>query len=279
MGFLEGVLGDPGGTTQQSSTTALLTPQDQAAKDKIFSGATAAFDNATRTQNAQGYAGPKFVGPSQDTLNAQNMMRQISGAQGGVAGMVPGVAQFGLADVLDIARNKNLQAAKQASADQLMQSFTQAGGPLANIRSGAMASGGYGGSRQGIAEGLAMKGLASATANANANLDNSAYNAGLQTFNSTINSLPTLLQSLQAPAMTMAGVGANTEGYQQGQENYNANVRDFNVNKDWAPLQQMAQLLYGGMTPGSSTSGRTSNRSSDVQDFGTLLSLGEMAGL
>jgi len=279
MGFLGGLLGDPGGTGSSGSAMPVLTAQDQAAKDKLFNTAMKTFDTATQTQNAQGYAGPKFVGPSTDTLAAQNMMRQISGAQSGVAGLAPGAAQFGLADVLDIANSPTLNAAKQASMSQLIDAFTQAGGPLSQIRNSATGNGTYGGSRQGIAEGLALKGLSQSMANANAQLDSNAYGQGLQTFNSTVNSLPTLLQSMQAPATTMAGVGANTEGYKQGQENYNANVRDFNVNKDWAPLQQMAQLLYGGMTPGSSTSGTTSNRSSDMQDLGTVISIAAMGGL
>jgi len=276
MGFLSKILGNSGGKGTSSSTTAALTAQDQAAKDKIFNAATKAFDTATQTQNAQGYAGPKFVGPSADTLAARDMMRQISGAQSGVAGRIPAAAQFGLADVLDIANSPTLNAAKQASMSQLTDAFTQAGGPLSQIRNNATGNGAYGGTRQGVAEGLALKGLAQSMANANASLDNAAYGQGLQTFNSTVNSLPTLLQAQQAPAGTLAGVGANVEGYNQGQENYNANVRDFAVNKDWAQLQQMAQLLYGGMAPGSFTSGGTRTSSSNLQDLGTVASMASL---
>lgn len=275
MSFLDNLLGG-GGTTQSNTTTAVLTPQDQAGKDAVFQGATNAFNNATATQNAQGYAGPKFIAPSADTTAAQNAMRTASGTQQQIAGAVPAATQFGLADVLNIAGNQNLTNVKDQNMQAMLRAFSQAGGPLSQIRGGSVQAGGFGGSRQGIAEGLAMQGLGNSMANANANFDNAAYAQALQTFNQTLNSLPTAQAAVATPASTLAKVGANVEGYQQGQENYDAAARDFAVNKDWSQIQNLANIIYGGMTPGTSSTAQSTTKSSGAQQLGTIA---QIAGL
>jgi len=129
-------------------------------------------------------------------------------------------------------------------------------------------------SRLGIAEGLAMQGLSKNIALANAGFDNTAYGQGLNTFNQTLNSLPTAQQVVAQPASTLARVGANVEGYQQNAENAAAAQRDWNVNKDWAQVQNLANIIYGGMTPGTSSTAQTTSQASGAQTLGTL---GQMA--
>ena len=70
---------------------------------------------------------------------------------------------------------------------------------MPQIRSGAQAAGQYGGSRQGIAEGLASKGLAYSMGDLSANMNNSAYNQAQSNMYGTSN--------------TMAGLGlSNAQG-------------------------------------------------------------------
>lgn len=271
-------LGKPGGNESTSTNSVVLNAQDQAGKDKVFGAANTAFDNAIATQNRQGYTGPRAVGPSGNTLDAQQqMVGTANGALTDMTGQLQNATQFGLADVLNIANNPVLQAAKQTSNQQMIDQFMQAGGPLAGIRSGAMFGGGFGGSRQGVAEGLALKGLSNSMANSNAQFDNQAYANGLNTFNQTMNSMPQSLSAMLMPAKTLAGVGANQEGYAQQGENYNAAVRDFNVNKDWNQTKNLASILYGGMTPGSTQTGTQTSSPSGLQTLGTLGQMAMMA--
>jgi len=129
MSFLDDLLGG-GGTTQTNNTSAVLTAQDQAGKDKVFGGATTAFDNAIATQNRQGYTGQAAIGPIADTTAAQQGMRTAANTQGQIEAGVPAATQFGLADVLNIAGNSNLTALKDQNAQALIKDFMLACVPL-----------------------------------------------------------------------------------------------------------------------------------------------------
>ena len=69
--------------------------------------------------------------------------------------------------------NPYLQAQQNAIANQVNTSLLQTQMPA--INRGAVLNGGYGGSRQGVAQGIAMNGANQAIANATANLQGNAY--------------------------------------------------------------------------------------------------------
>lgn len=78
----------------------------------------------------------------------------------------------------DVANNKQVQDLIAANTTAANQQLTE--GLLPAVRSGASASGNYGSTRQGIAEGVAQGKTADALAGANANVLSDAYSQGLK---------------------------------------------------------------------------------------------------
>ena len=112
---------------------------------------------------------------------------QAAQAQGGgtLGNMQLNATQQGLLQN-DVYNNPALKAQVDAAMGRQKDNFDQA---LGGIRSGAEATGSYGGSRQGIAEGLAAKGLAQAQGDTAANMYSNAYNLGFGAQTQTANNL------------------------------------------------------------------------------------------
>ena len=107
----------------------------------------------------QWYSGQTQAGFSPDQLTAQQGIRDFA-VQGAPSIMNPALSAYQQgtsANMLDVANNPYVTGMAQAASDRAMASLQP---ELANIRSGAIASGGYGGGRQGIAEGAALAGAA-----------------------------------------------------------------------------------------------------------------------
>jgi hypothetical protein len=126
----------------------------------------------------QYYSGQTQAGFSPDQLTAQQGIRDFA-VQGAPSIMNPALSAYQRgtgADMLDVANNPYVTGMAQAASDRAMASLQP---ELANIRSGAIASGGYGGGRQGIAEGTALAGAADAANQAAAGIYSQAYGQGL----------------------------------------------------------------------------------------------------
>ncbi len=78
--------------------------------------------------------------------------------------------------ILDVANNPYVTAMAQAAADR---AYSGLGSQFANIRGGSIQSGGYGGGRQGIAEGNALSGAYDSANRASADIYGNAYSQGL----------------------------------------------------------------------------------------------------
>lgn len=161
-----------------------------------------------------------------------------------------------------------------AMARPIMQNLTES--ILPAIRSDAIGSGGYGGSRQGIAEGIAARGAAQAIGDRTAGLYSNAYGQGLNAMQGAAGMLPGYaqanlgiaeasprlgnasfnLQRLPADAMVESGIGQTTMPWQLLQ-NYMGAIRGnyggttnakesqlaFNASGGWSPAQG---LNFGG---------------------------------
>jgi len=115
------------------------------------------FEEAQRMYNdytPQYYSGQTQAGFSPDQLTAQQGVRDFA-VQGAPSIMNPAISAYQQGvnpNMLDVANNPYVTGMAQAASDRAMQSLQP---QLAGIRGGAIASGGYGGGRQGIAEGTA----------------------------------------------------------------------------------------------------------------------------
>jgi hypothetical protein len=152
-------------------------------------------------------------------------------------------------------QNPFLPAAQKSVTDQVTNNLKQ--NILPGIRSGAQAMGGFGGSRQGIAEGNAITGTNQALGNSLANMGLNAYGMD-QNFYTGQRGQDIQQQRLGADlfGMGMTGLG------NQGAGMYNAGLSQFNAGA--MPFQTFQGMLspFTGLNssqqqtmPGASTAG------------------------
>lgn len=160
-------------------------------------------------------------------------------------------------NAMDVVNNPHVQSMMDANAtavnDNLMRNI------LPQIRGNAAGAGQYGGSREGIAQGLAIGDTQKALASANAQTMTDAYNTGAELQQYALGYAPTLLNMGYEPANMTEFVG---QGQRQDQDMaLQDDIARYNFNQ-YEPeriTQLQASLLNGGMqfgtTTGTSTGG------------------------
>jgi len=131
----------------------------------------------------------------------QAMALDAASRQAGVAGSAAGATERWLNSMPDAGR----MAAAEAIARPVYENLTETVFP--GIRSQAAGAGQYGGTRQGIAEGLAAKGSAQAAADAIAKIQPELYSTDVKAQLQALGLAPQTAQGLLSPAVTTAGVG------------------------------------------------------------------------
>lgn len=210
------------GSPQQAPTqTTTYTPS--ASEQELLNLALPAIRQFGATP-LQRYSGETVAGftPAQKQGQEQ-ALATASGAQQQTADQAARTSSFLLdPSILSPDSNPYLAQTIQAAQRPLYQNLTEQ--ILPNIRSD-FATGGFGGSRQGIAEGLAARGTQQAAGDVGANLANANYQRGQQTLLSALGLAPTVQQTELQPALTTSAVGdvqQNLEQQQlnQAQQNY-----------------------------------------------------------
>lgn len=96
---------------------------------------------------------------------------------------------------------------------------------MPGIRSGAILAGGYGGSRQGVAEGLAAKGLLQSMGDMSSNMYNNAFNTAQSNMYGTSNNMAGLgLSNAQGNAGRDLSAQTTNASNQLAQQQFNANM-------------------------------------------------------
>lgn len=181
--------------------------------------------------------------------------------------------KFGLGDVLSPDSNAYLKDYADASTRGIWDNLNN--NVLGQTRAAASSAGQYGGSRQGIAEGLATKSAIEADADTRSKIYSNAYGQGLDVFKSTMAQVPQNMVAQQMPATVMAGVGSQERAFQQAlldeqiaRWNYEQNLPFTNL----AQYQNLIQGNYGGTS--TSDQMRASQGSGTMQN---LLGIGMLA--
>lgn len=193
---------------------------------------------------------PQAVGVepfNQNQIAGQNSaLAAAQGAQTNLANAGASAGQFLLSgDALRPDSNPALQEWISAATRPITQNLLEQ--QLPALRGSAVTAGGYGGSRQGIAEGLASGRASQAIGDTTANIANQGYQAGLDAMTKASSLLPVYQGAQTAPAQTMSSVG--------DQQRAMAEALRGSVNEE-----QMIQLLMAkelaaltGAIPGGST--------------------------
>jgi hypothetical protein len=266
-----------GGGTQTSTTKVEYTPEEQAARNRIFSEAGSTFDNAKAMNGQMGYTGPRPVGPSGETQASWQLGANAAQRTQSIADKMEGANDFGLSSALYAESNPYLQSAIRAAQRPVVEQFTDAGGVLSAIRNSSVANGTFGGSRQGIAEGLAMRSLQDKLGDISATMSNDNYKVAMAQRSDAIKNAPMLAMLNQIPAQMFSQMGQQREGYQADAENYDANAREFLRSGMWEPLGNLANIIYGGSNGTQTTTSSIPKQNNTGQVLGSLGSAALMA--
>src|SRR6185369_14575926 len=178
--------------------------------------------------------------PNQNTLDLKNAYQNVIYGDAGANPYLTNALQSGI----DLSR-ANFNAAQNDATRNLQENI------LPSIRSGAIAAGGYGGSRQGIAEGRALSdfGRAQQQALTQFGLGNTAAVTGAQSdaFNQGQNRSLSALQNLSGQQYDTARAQAALD--QQ------AALANQNVNTDYIKSNQQAQLQTNAQNNASKLAG------------------------
>lgn len=191
---------------------------------------------------AQQYAGQPLGTYGGSTIAGFTPLEQQ--AQAGVAGASTGavrdLANAGTAgqmqilnpSTIDVANNPYVNAQASAITNNMTDNLLQR--VLPAIRTGATQAGGMysgGGTREGVAQGLAIGQTNDAVGSALANLYGQAYNTGLSAVGQAVQRNPVAMASEVAPYEMMAGVGGQQRAMDQAQLDA--------AYKDWAVSQAL----------------------------------------
>lgn len=273
-------MGGRAGQRQDQTQTTQLPADQQANVDMLMSGARDYY----RTGGPQYFPGQTYAGTDPNTTAGREAGL---GYSRGIGGNLANAAVSGDTFFLDPNNIYNpdripgFARAKQGVVTDATNNLTR--NILPQIRSGSVADGVYGGSRQGIAEGLAASETSRGIGDTLARMDMDAYNSGLGMYNAAASRAPTTYGLGLAPGNTQATIGeANRQDSQRG---IDANLARWNF-EQLAPLLNLQNFQgltgtagqYGGTTTGSTTGNLTGGQNSWMAPLGTILSLAGMFG-
>ena len=230
--------------------------------------------NLYNNNTPQYYTGQTQAGFSPDQLTAQQGIRDFA-TQGAPSIMNPALSAYQQgtsANMLDVANNPYVNNMAQAAADRAMGALTP---QMANIRSGAIMSGGYGGGRQGIAEGNALAGATDSANQAAAQIYGNAYGQGLGHQANTLGMTGGLMGAGMQPYAALGASGGQQQGREQSLIQDAMAQQEFEQNLPYQQLQQyqsgitgFSPLVGGAGQKVSTTPGRT-----PLENMGSLAAM------
>jgi len=218
------------------------------------------------------YSGTTQAGFSPDQLTAQQGIRDFA-VKGAPELMNPaiGAYQYGAgSNVLDVANNPYVNNMAQAAADRAMSSLQP---ELAGIRGGAIMSGGYGGGRQGIAEGNALAAAADSANQAAAGIYSDAYGRGLGHQLGTLGQTGQLMGAGFQPYANLSLSGEQQQLREQALINDAQAAHDFNMNMPYQKLQNY-QAGIAGFQPAMGAAGSSTETTPGPSMLNTIGVLG-----
>ena len=218
------------------------------------------------------YSGPTQAYFSPDQLTAQQGMRDFA-VKGAPEIMNPAIGAYQQAlspETLDVANNPYVNNMAQAAADRAMGGVYDS---LADVRGGAIMSGGYGGGRQGIAEGNAIAAAADSANQASAQIYSNAYSQGLRNQLGTLGQTGALMGAGFQPYANLSLSGEQQQLREQALINDAQAAHNFNMN---LPYQKFKNYQAGiaGFQPAMGAAGSSTERTPGPSMLNTIGTLG-----
>jgi len=233
--------------------------------------------NLYNNNTPQYYSGQTQAGFTPDQLTAQQGIRDFA-TQGAPSIMNPALSAYQQnldPSMIDVANNPYVNNMAQAAADRAMAGVQDS---LADIRGGAIMSGGYGGGRQGIAEGNAIAGAADSANQAAAQIYSNAYGQGLGQQRATLGMTGGLMQAGFSPYSALGASGS------QQQQREQALIQDAMARQEFEqnlPYQQLKQYQSGitGFSPLVGNAGQSISTTPGASAMSNLGGLAQMYSL
>lgn len=271
MGFLQPHFGGGGGGGGQTQNTDPWSGQQPYLKD-LF---------ARAQQNLKG-GGPQYY-PGQtlqpvDPRTQQSLDYATQLAQGQLQKNATGAtsAWDTLLGASNVNNNPNLNAAITAAQAPTIRAFTDAGGPLASIRDQFQGAGQFGGTRQGVAEGIAADRLQQNLLGTGAQMAQAAYLQGLDSTARGLVLTPQVQASQLSPATTLDAVGQESRALQQQFIDDQMQRWDYNQNLPAANLTQYQNLIQGNFGGQTSTTTKVNRTTQAIGMAATGAALGSV---
>lgn len=183
-------------------------------------------------------------------MQGQETVLGAVGAQGDIVGAAGTGNQFlSSGQVLYPGSNPALQATIDASTRPIIQNLLEA--VLPGIRNNAVATGNFGSSRQGVAEGLATGRAAQAVGDTAAKVATTGYNSGLDAMVKGQQLAPTIAGSQAIPGMTQSSVGDVRQALAQAMLGEQAQRHNFDQTFPLMMARELMSLAQG--VPGGTT--------------------------
>lgn len=161
------------------------------------------------------FPGSTVAGRNEDELASQDLVRQAAGGQAGQdwSQNVQGGFQNLLSRSMNPLDSPEFQSAVDAAINPVRRQLQES--VLPGIDSSAISSGGYGGARQGIAQGQAIDNFARQAMDTTSRLAFQTQQAGLDRGSQLLANSGNIFQQSLAPAQALAGVGEAERSYEQ----------------------------------------------------------------
>jgi hypothetical protein len=185
--------------------------------------------------------------------------------------------QYGLQSSLmapDVANNPYIGGVADVISNRMARQYNE--NLLPGIRSGAVAAGQLGGSRQGIAEGLAARGTSEATGDALASLYADAYGQGLDAQGRALAASPYAMQSSLMPSQAVGQVGQFYRGQDEMALQSDMDRYNYNEQLPYQNLSNYMNVLQGA--PWGSTTTSPAPKSNPLMGAAGGAMMGSMFG-
>lgn len=233
-----------GSSQPTQTTTTQMSPEARSLYNLALPGV-----QSFAASTPQRYQGSTVAGFDPNQVAGQEGALSAAGAQNSLASGAAGSLPFFFGDIWNPSSNPNLQGAIDASVRPIQQNLTE--NELPAIRS-EFSGGNYGGSRQGIAEGLAVGRTNQAIGDTASKVAQNQYDTNVNAQLRAYGLLPTVQGAQTAGSLTTSGVGDVRQARDQAL--LNENVGNFNYDQ-LAPFLQSKEILslLTGLPGGTTT--------------------------
>lgn len=196
------------------------------------------------------YQGPRVAGfdPREEAAH-QMALGAAFGPGQAIANQAMSTSKFLSGANLYAGSNPYLQSAINAAITPQIRAFNET--VIPGTRTDATNSGQFGGTRQGIAEGIAGRGLIDSIGNTAATMSNANYQKGQDSLVSALQLAPLIQQMQFVPASVVGDIGY--QGRQLAQQNIDANIQQDMMNQllPYLAAKDVAGVAFG--FPGGGT--------------------------